>query len=117
MVRRIFELWKSERKKKGTTLHRRLVLFFVLVSVSLILTFTLMMTLFGITGKGEKALHEDIDSELSRISGAISEDFGRLSVEGINLAEYISDRSDHFFAENGISASQLQTSQIGRAHV
>ena len=110
MVRQIFELWKSERKQKGTTLHRRLVLFFVLVSVSLILAFTLMMTLFGITGKGEKALHEDIDSELSRISGAISEDFGRLSVEGINLAEYISDRSDHFFAENGISASQLQTS-------
>ena len=73
MVRQIFELWKSERKQKGTTLHRRLVLFFVLVSVSLILAFTLMMTLFGITGKGEKALHEDIDSLIAEISAATGE--------------------------------------------
>ena len=49
-LKHVFALWKHERKKKGTTLHRRLLLFFVSVTLVLILTFALLLSLFGITG-------------------------------------------------------------------
>ena len=51
MLRQTFALWKNARNKKGTTLHRRLMLFFLLVSVLLVLVFALLLSLFGITGK------------------------------------------------------------------
>ena len=52
MLKQAIALWKKE--KKGTTLHRRLLIFFISVSVSLVLIFTLLLSLFGITGKQEK---------------------------------------------------------------
>ena len=108
MLQQAIGLWKTERKKKGTTLQRRLILFFASVTVVLILCFTLLLTLFGINGREEMALMNYFSTELTGISGAISEDFGRLSVDGINLAESISRRSDEFFRENGITAGELQ---------
>ncbi|MBR3999765.1 MAG: hypothetical protein IKI93_15655 [Clostridia bacterium] len=37
MLKQAIILWQKERTKKGTTLHRRLLLFFVTISVTLIL--------------------------------------------------------------------------------
>ena len=103
MIRGALALWKEERSKKGTTLHRRLLLFFVLVSVSLILIFALLLSLFGITGKEAKAVRSHIDTELSIITDKINEDFGRLSLGGIDIAEDLIKRSEDFFDENDIS--------------
>jgi len=108
MFRRAIELWKEERSKNGTTLHRRLLLFFVLVSVSLILIFALLLSLFGITGKEANAVRNHVDTELSIIADKINDDFGRLSLGGIDIAEDLAQRSEDFFDENKISAGQLQ---------
>ncbi len=107
MLQKIISLWKSPKNKKGTTLHRRLILFFILVTISLVLVFTLLMSLFGITGRNGKAVENHIDTELSIITDKINDDFGRISLGGITIAEEIAERSDDFFAEQGISASDL----------
>ncbi len=106
MFKRELALWRGERK--GTTLHRRLLLFFVLVSASIVLTFALLLSVFGITGKESKAVTNHVDTELSIITDAINGDFGRLSLGGISIAEELSGRSDDFFYEHGIDGSQLQ---------
>ena len=109
MLRQTFALWKNARNKKGTTLHRRLMLFFLLVSVLLVLVFALLLSLFGITGKEAKAVENHIDTELAIITDQINEDFGRISLGGITIAEDISRRSDAFFQKNGISANELRS--------
>ena len=108
MFQRALALWKEERSRKGTTLHRRLLLFFMLVSISLILTFALLLSLFGITGKEAKAVKSHIDTELSIMTGKINEDFGRLSLGGIAIAEDLAERSEDFFDEHELSADKLQ---------
>lgn len=108
MFKKVFALWKKERNHKGTTLHRKLLLFFVLVSVSLVLVFTLLLSLFGITGKQAHTVRNHLTTELSIISDKIDEDFGRISVGGITMAEDIAEQSDEFFKKHHISASQLQ---------
>ncbi len=109
MLRYALQLWKKERNKKGTTLHRRLLLFFILAFVSLILAFVLLMSVFGLTGKQDKAVQNHLTTELSIISDKIDSDFGRVSLGGIEIAEDMAKRSDAFFAEHNITATQLKT--------
>lgn len=107
MIKQALALWQKERDRKGTTLHRRLILFFVMVTVMLILAFTLLLSLFGITGSEKNAVVSHLSTEISIISDKISEDFGRVSLGGIAIAEDIAERSDRFFADNGITADTL----------
>ena len=97
-----------DRSEKGTTLQRRLLLFFILTTAFLIMGFAILLTLFGITGKGEQIIRDHLSVELSGISQAINEDFGRISLGGIEISEQIAARSDRFLKENGITADQLQ---------
>ncbi len=108
MLKQALRLWKKEQHKKGTTLHRRLLLFFVLAFVSLILAFVLLMSVFGLTGKQDKVVQNHLTTELSIISDKIDTDFGRVSLGGIEIAEDIAKKSDVFFAEHNITASQLK---------
>lgn len=107
MLKQAFDLWKSEKQRKGTTLQHRLTLFFASVTVSLILAFALLLMLFGITGKGEKAVADYLANELSHVSEAVSDDFGRLSLLGLDLSRSVSASCDSFFAENAMIAAEL----------
>ncbi len=98
---------KNKQRKKGTTLHRRLLLFFIIISISLIALFTLLMIVLGLTGKEEKALQHYFQDETAGIQSAVSDDFGSLAVDGINLAERLSVISEHYFADMDIAPSQL----------
>ncbi|MBR3694127.1 MAG: hypothetical protein IKL88_06340 [Erysipelotrichales bacterium] len=108
MLKQALELWRKERNAKGTTLHRRLLLFFWLICGSLILAFTLLLMVFGITGREEKTVLNHFNTELSIVSSTINEDFARVSLGGISIAEELSSRSDDFFEANHIQASDLQ---------
>lgn len=107
MLKQAFDLWKSEKQHKGTTLHGRLILFFASVTIFLILTFALLLLLFGINGKGEKAVRDYMINELAHVSTAIGDNFGRLSLLGINLSSSISDSCDSYFADNSAKPSEL----------
>ena len=107
MLKQAFDLWKSEKRHKGTTLQRRLILFFASVTIFLILAFALLLMFFGINGKGEKAAWDYMTNELSHVSEAIGGDFGRLSLLGINMSDTISNSCDSYFADHGVSAAQL----------
>ncbi len=98
----------TPKNKKGTTLHRRLLLFFVLVSVSLVLIFTLLLSMFGITGRQAHTVRNHLTTELSIMTDKLDEDFGRVSLGGITIAEDITARSEAFFARHGITADRLQ---------
>ena len=96
-------------RNKESTLRRRLILFFVSVTFCLILAFTFLLTLFGINGSEEKNIQNFFTDELNTISGAVSEDFGLLSVDGIQLAESLARVADDFFDASGTKASDLTT--------
>ena len=96
-------------RNKESTLRRRLILFFVSVTFCLILAFTFLLTVFGINGSEEKNIQNFFTDELNTISGAVSEDFGLLSVDGIQLAETLARVADDFFDASGTKASDLTT--------
>jgi len=64
-----------KRKQKGTTLHRRLFMFFVMVSVFLLLSFAVLLMLFGINGNDEKNVLNHFKTELSGTLQNISNNF------------------------------------------
>ena len=107
MLGQAFELWKSEKRHKGTTLQRRLILFFSSVTIFLVLAFALLLMLFGINGKGEKAALDYMTNELSHASEAVSDNFGRLSLLGIDLSDSVSNSCDNFFSEQNIAPEDL----------
>lgn len=107
MLREAFLLWKRRRSEKSPTLQRRLILFFALVVISVILMFTLLLTVFGITGSGRQAVFHYLESELKHISGAVEDDFGNLSVTGVGLAQTLSEQGDDFFEENNLSPEEF----------
>jgi len=100
-------LWARERGHKGSTLQRRLILFFALVVVCVILAFTLLLALFGITGGGGQAVSHYLDSELGHIVQTVSDDLGSLSLTGIALSETLSARGDSYFEEQGFDVHEL----------
>ncbi len=108
MLKKAIALWKQERKHKGTTLHRRLLIFFISVSVVLILLFTLLLSIFGINGKQEHSVQAQLTTQLSMLADSVEDNFGRISMGGIGIAEDLAARSDRFFSDNGISADGLQ---------
>ncbi|MBE6036362.1 MAG: helix-turn-helix transcriptional regulator [Clostridiales bacterium] len=107
MLKQALTLWKKERTKKGTTLRRRLQSFFLSVSLSLVLLFALLLIVFGITGTGESTVHGHLETELFGLVETINDDFGRAALGGISIAEDLTLRSDHFFAQQQITAAQL----------
>ena len=82
MLWQAITLWKRERRKKGTTLQRRLILFFMSSTAALILCFALLLVIFGINGREETALLNYFETELTGITEALSDDLGRISVDG-----------------------------------
>ncbi len=107
MIRQALQLWKNRHEYKSTTLQGRLFLFFALIVCSIILLFTLLLTVFGITGSGRQAVHRYLESELSYISSSIETDFGNISATGIRLAETLSEHGDYYFEEHDINISEL----------
>jgi len=104
-TKRLFPI--GDKEKKGATMHRRLILFFSFVVVSVILAFTLLLMIFGITGSGHQTLFRYLESELSHISQAVNDDFGNLSVTGISLAQTLTAQGENFFQENNLDAAAL----------
>lgn len=107
LLPKINDILKNMTSRKRTTLHRRLLLFFIGVSVLLILAFTLLLSVFGINGKQEHSVKSQLSMELDILKDSIETDFGRLSVVGISVAEDLTAKSNRFFSENQIKASQL----------
>ena len=107
MLKQALILWKTERRNRKTTLHNRLILFFLSITVTLVLTFSLLLMLFGITGTEEKTVSNYLQTELENVVQAIDEDFGGLSVDGLNLAESITASCVDLLDEQGIPLDDL----------
>ncbi len=101
-LKREIDLWNSSREHKSTTLQGRLIAFFALVVVSVILCFTLLLSLFGITGSGRQTVYRYLESELLHLGGAAEEDLGNLSVTGIRLAQQLTEDGQRIADDLGL---------------
>lgn len=99
-------LWKQNRNRKGIPLQRRLIVYFVAVSVFLLAAVAVLL-LFGITGSSRSAVRNYLESELSHLHEAVSDHSGRLTVQGLSFAEEIAASADDYFKKNGIRAGEL----------
>ncbi len=106
-LKKEWELWKGSRGNKGPTLQRRLIAFFAMVVVSVILCFTLLLILFGITGSGRQTVERYLQGELIHITAAVEEDLGNLSVTGIHLAEQLTGDGRRLADELGVPLKTL----------
>lgn len=97
----------SEKKLRKTTLHRRLLLFFLSVSVFLIVSFSLALSFFGIHGKEERSVKNHISTELSIIAEEINKNFGLISLCGIEITEDAVKQGEEFFRNHNISSAEL----------
>lgn len=107
MLRQAYILWMRERKSRGTRLQKRLFAFFALTVTTVILSFAMLLLLFGITGSGASQTKQFVQNELLHISDSIAEDFGKLSLQGVTLSERLSETTDAFFVANNITLNQL----------
>ena len=107
MFKQAVLLWKQEKGHKGTSLQRRLLLFFVAATVFILLSFVALLLVFGITGSESFAVKNYMDTELSHIYTAFADHSGQLSVQGVAFSEQLSQSADVFFEENSIKAQDL----------
>ena len=111
MLKEALKLWAQEKRTnpKGSTLQRRLILFFVSITFSVILLFAVLLMLLDIDGSDKKAVSGYLKAELTDISKKMEDESGRISLLGLSLAETVSDSCDSFFKEQGVTADELKT--------
>jgi len=102
-------IFPKAQRKKSTTLQRRLLVFFVCLSVFLVLTFALLLIVSDVTGNEKKALHSRMSAELADLNKTIADDFSRLSLEGIELAEAVAANCEEFFRKYSLDPSDLRS--------
>lgn len=91
----------------GTTLHMRLIAFIAAGAIFIILSFSALLIMSGITSSSRNAVYYYLQSELDRVGGSMYDNFGRLSVQSVSLSQDISAVSDAFFKENKMNAAEL----------
>ena len=111
MLKEALKLWAQEKRTnpKGSTLQRRLILFFVSITFSVILLFAVLLMLLDIDGSDKKAVSGYLKAELTDISKKMEDESGRISLLGLSLAETVSGSCDSFFKEQGVTADELKT--------
>ena len=109
MLKEALKLWAQEKRTnpKGSTLQRRLILFFVSITFSIILLFAVLLMLLDIDGSDKKAVSGYLKAELTDVSKKMEDESGRISLLGLSLAETVSGSCDTFFKEQGITAAEL----------
>lgn len=107
MLKRAFLLWQQEKHKKGTSLYRRLIAFFALIGISIVLSFTALLLLLDITGSGRNTVYSYLNNELAHLRSAVDTNLSRLSVQGVSFAERAASSADIFFRAHDIQASEL----------
>lgn len=93
--------------KRRRTLQGRFIAFVSLLIVSVILGFTLLLIVLGITGSGRQAVTDYLEGELQHIAATAEEDIGNLAVTGIDLAEQLSRDTERIAQTMGLPLREL----------
>ena len=109
MVQDALALWKKIKAKgeRGTTLYLRLFVFFAFFVVALVLAFLLILNIAGVFHIGIHKSQAWFENELEHLSQDISNDYGNLSVHGVNLSEKISKSMESYLKEARVAPSGL----------
>lgn len=94
-------------RSDGLSLGFRLFGFISFLLLAVIAGFLLVMIHTGVFKSSEKEFSKLVENELTHLSNDVYSDFGKLSVQGIELAETFSNEIDSELKELGITASEL----------
>ena len=102
-------LWKNRklRKGKGAALYTRLFLFFAFFILALVLAVLLILNLSDVFRSGEHRSQAWFENELEHLAQDISLDFGTLSVQGVSMAEQLSEDVEAYLKAEGVSPAEL----------
>ena len=102
-------LWKDRRLRrgKGAALYTRLFLFFAFFILALVLAVLLILNLSGVFRSGEHRSRAWFENELEHLAQDISLDFGTLSVQGVSMAEQLSEDVEAYLKAEGVSPAEL----------
>ncbi len=98
----------SAAKKRGITLERRLYAFFLLFLVTVMSGIALILFLTGALSAGERVSKVWLDNEISHLSADVSEEFGKISLDGIALAEKLGPYLEGSLEEQHMTLADLQ---------
>jgi len=94
--------------EKGISLQLRLFSFFLLFLVIMTLEALLALFAFGVFSKGQNEARRWMEKELDHIAHDISENFGKLSVDGVALSKKLSGHLEEQLEDYGIKPSDLE---------
>ena len=108
-LKNTYELIKEMKHspKNKFSLRVRLFAFFSFFLLSIVSGVLLILALTGVFNQGTKECYTWLESELTHLNTDVYRDFGKLSVEGIQLANQISDSLEHKMKDLNISASTI----------
>ena len=108
MVQEALLLWRRPKGEKMASLQLRLFAFFALFILILALAFYFIMLVFGVFDEGAAKSRVWTENELNHLTGGVSADFGRLSLQGTSFAGQLSSDIDLWLQKNGIGAEKLK---------
>ena len=109
MLRQALKLWKRARFKKETSLQKRLIIFFAFVTIFIIAGFSGVLVMLDTTGNGQKIVYTYTKNELLHVGEGVTNQLGKLSYQGVELAQKLSSAADEFIEQNHISIEQIQS--------
>ncbi len=106
MFREALVLLRRVKGEKARTLQMRLFVFFTLFAIALVGLGLLILTLAGVFDSAEKRHRVWLDTEIEYLQHHVSEDYSKLALRGVALAETLSSDIEAWIQENGSVAAQ-----------
>lgn len=109
MLKDALDLWKESRKggNGGTSLRMRLLVFFLVFLLAVISGFLLIFSITGNFNSKLNECHRWTENELDHVSQNVNNDFGKLSMQGIEFSQLLSSSIEKDMQDHGISPSEL----------
>ena len=95
-------------KNSGLSMRLRLFVFFLIFLFTVMIGILIILMVNGMFNTGTKEIKILMEHELTGISKHMYNDFGNISVQGVDLAKDLSLSLENQFIEHGITAKQLQ---------
>jgi DNA-binding CsgD family transcriptional regulator len=99
-------LWRA-RREKTKTLQVRLFAFFALFAIALVGAAFILLTLTGVLDASTQRHRTWLDTETRHLRSGVLEDFSRLSLRGITLAETVALEIEVWARQNEITEKEI----------
>lgn len=110
ILREALKLWKQESQYKGSTLYKRLILFFACMILSLFFLFALIYLFFDFGSSRKKSIQGYTRSELQHVSQNLNRDFGNFAFAALRMEENLNISYRQYMKRYSLSPLSLKRS-------